>query len=944
MFHVITISVFLLILPAQQPAMIHGVVSDATGAVIPAATVALSGANFQRTGLTQDDGSYSFPGLTAGNYTLKVSYPGFEAFEQRVKADSGRTLLIGVRLVPETLTQSLTVTEDHGPELSLESDANAGTRVVKDSDLDALPDNPDDLRDMLQTLTGPTAGGFGGSQILVDGFGGGQLPPKSAIKEIKINPNRYSADRDGWWGNIEIVTKPGADKFHGSIGLTDSDAAFNSRNPYAANKADYLNRMLTANAGGSLKARASYNFSFYRSTINNTALIDAVTLDPTTLVETPVRSTVVVPRDDISGMGRLDYQISTNHSFTSSYQRVRIHRDNNGVGRFSLESRGYSSQNVSNQLRLTETAVLSSNVVTETRFAYTRNRSYQHGDTSTPSLIVSAAFNGGSSQTGEASNANTLFELQSNTTAIRNVHTFRFGGRLRHNAITDIAPSNFGGTFSFFGVTNAPVLDGNNQPVGNETAQISSLEQYRRTLLFRSLGYAADRIRTLGGGASQFSIAAGNPLVSFSQTDIGVYFNDDWRARPDLTVSIGLRYEAQTNIHDWTNFGPRLAFAWSPGNKTGVSPKTVFRVGSGMFYYRVDPALTQQTLRFDGTTEQQYLVLDPDFYPTPPPLTSLAPGHALTTYRMDPNIRALPMFMTSATVERQLPGNTSLSVTYLDQLTTHMPQTLNINAPLPGTYVIAQKNGIRPFGDAAGNIFQLESGGVQDVRWLEVHLNNRLGRKLSFSAQYYRVNAYNNGGWDNATPSNPYNVDADWARVAWTGTHEFSMLGTLTVPGGIQFSPLFLARSGRPYDLTIGSDLNGDTVANDRPAFATDLSRPSVVITKFGAFDTDPLPGQRLVPRNYLNAAPMWSVNLRVGKSFSLGGKKEVPASGSSAPAHRRYGVNFNIDVDNLFNHLNPGGFVGNLASPLFGQSTALNLYRDTSNNRRVQFGTQFTF
>jgi hypothetical protein len=344
-----------------------------------------------------------------------------------------------------------------------------------------------------------------------------------------------------------------------------------------------------------------------------------------------------------------------------------------------------------------------------------------------------------------------------------------------------------------------------------------------------------------------------------------------------------------------------------------------------MFYLRVDPMLTQQSLRFNGTTEQQYVVLNPDFYPTVPPIASFAAGQSLTTYRMDPHIRALPMLLSSATVERQLPGNTSLSVTYLDQFTTHMPQTLNINAPLP-------ESRIRPYGDAAGNIFQFESGGIQKVKWLEVHVTNRLNRKVSLSAQYLLVHAHNNGGWDNATPSNPYNVEADWGRAPWTGRHDFNILGTLTVPGGLQFSPLFLARSGRPYDVTIGSDLNGDTVANDRPAFATDLSRPSVVITKFGAFDTNPMPGQAMVPRNYLTGASMWSINLRVSKSFAFRSRKEVPA------------FHFNVDVDNLFNHLNPGGFVGNLASPLFGQSTAINLYRDTSNNRRVQFGTQFTF
>src|SRR5438128_2128180 len=272
--------------------LIHGVLTDASGAVIPGATVSLSAANFQKSVETAMDGSYSFPGLAAGDYTLNVSYPGLESFSKRVRVDQGKALQVTIQLRPEVLTQAVTVTGERDPALGLDPDESAGAVVVKDYDLDALPDNPDDLRNMLQMLAAP-----GTSQIVVDGFSGSQLPPKAAIKEIKINPDPFSAAYE-WmgFGRVEIVTKPGAEKFHGSFGLTDSDAAFNSRNPYARNKAGYLNRMFTANAGSSFKNRASYTLNFYHNIINNTALIDAVTLDPETLADTSVRSTVVVPR------------------------------------------------------------------------------------------------------------------------------------------------------------------------------------------------------------------------------------------------------------------------------------------------------------------------------------------------------------------------------------------------------------------------------------------------------------------------------------------------------------------------------------------------------------------------------------------------------------------------------------------------------------------------
>jgi outer membrane receptor protein involved in Fe transport len=183
-------------------------------------------------------------------------------------------------------------------------------------------------------------------------------------------------------------------------------------------------------------------------------------------------------------------------------------------------------------------------------------------------------------------------------------------------------------------VTNAPVLDPNNQPVGNETTQIDSLEQYRRALLFERLGYASDVIRQLGGGASQFSISAGNPLVKFHQTDLALYGLDDWRALPNLTVSLGLRYEVQNNVHDWKDFGPRVALAWSPNSSNGsgnnTSPQTVVRAGWGTFYDLVSTQLIQQTMRFNGITEQQYVVMNPVFYPAIPAINSLAGGQIST--------------------------------------------------------------------------------------------------------------------------------------------------------------------------------------------------------------------------------------------------------------------------------------------------------------------------
>jgi len=927
---------------AQQPATLQGIVTDASGAVIPSAEVIVSSGNNRRIATTTTEGTYRFPNLAAGVYTVTVEYSGFARFEKTITLDAARGLRLPIQLVPTGGKQEVTVTAAQPTSLSIDAASNASARIVTGADLDALPDDPDDLSDALTQLAGPASELTGGPELLLDGFTGGQLPPKAAIKEIRLNQNPFSAEFDSSsFSRIEIITKPGAGTFRGGLGLNDSDAFFNSRNPYATNKPAYVNRMFTGNLGGPINKHVSFLLNFSHSKIDSTALINAVTLDPATLAEVPVQTAVITPRSDYNGSARIDYQISTNNSFTGSYQNYRSGRDNNGIGQYSLTSREYSSEIMRHDVRLAETAVLNSSVVTETKLAYSRLLTQQLGNNSAPGLIVSGAFNAGGAQVGQASNLWQQYEFQNNTTVAWGKHATRVGTRLRHTGIADVSPNNFGGTFSFFGVNNAPVLDAVNQieigPDGKPiTAPINSLEQYRRTLIFQRLGYPAQLIRTLGGGASQFSLASGNPFAAIGQTDAAFYAQDEWRLRPGFSLNLGLRLETQNNIADHADWAPRIAFAWSPGAKNGTTPKTVIRAGGAMFYNRYSANNEVQQARFNGVRQQQYVVTDPDFFPAIPSVATLqAEQQPPITYKIQGNTRNVRVREEVVTIERQLPGKTTVSGTFLNVWATHMVNTINANTPLPGTFIPGQpSSGVRPLGNAAGNVFVYESEGVikENLAWLTA--TNKISPRVSVTAYYSTIDGSGNG--DTPIPSNPFNVKEDIGRVGYNRRHYFTLEGTFTAPLHIQLSPLLLAASSQPYNLTIGSDLNGDTFTNDRPAFATDLSRPSVVVTKFGAFDTDPIPGQTIVPRNYLNATGMWDLNARAARTFAFGKPKKG--------GERRYSLNLNVDVNNVFNNVNRGNYVGNLSSPLFGQSTGLYLFRDTSNNRRVQFGTQLNF
>ena len=204
------------------------------------------------------DGTFSAVDLAPGRYAIRVFAAGMAAYQNpAVEIPAGRPVTLDVSLKVSLEKQEVTVQDQAGTTLSTEPSNNAGALVLQGSDLDALPDDPDDLQSDLQALAGPSAGPNGG-QIYIDGFTDGRLPPKESIREIRINQNPFSAEYDRLgFGRIEILTKPGSDKFHGQASFRFSDAMFNARNPFASNKPPFQMRNYDGNVGGPLSKRAS---------------------------------------------------------------------------------------------------------------------------------------------------------------------------------------------------------------------------------------------------------------------------------------------------------------------------------------------------------------------------------------------------------------------------------------------------------------------------------------------------------------------------------------------------------------------------------------------------------------------------------------------------------------------------------------------------------------
>src|SRR5271157_3469110 len=416
--------------PAQQSTgTVKGTLTDDSGAVIPAASVTLVGNGSTKKAQTHADGSYTFVGVAPGQYTLNVNFPGFGPASKAVTVAGGGTVQVPVQLSISTEKQEVEVKADAGPSLSVEPDNNATALTIKGDDLMALPDDPDDLSDALQALAGPGAGPNGGA-IYIDGFSGGSLPPKESIREIRINQNPFSAEFDRLgFGRIEILTKPGTDKYRGSLGLNDSNGVFNSRKPFASNKPDFSNRMISANLGGPINHRSSFFLDFNRRDNTDNAITNAVYIDPKIpLVIQNITTALTTPNVMNNITPRLDYQLSTNNTLIVRMEERWNSRDNAGLGRTNLpppySDLAYDTTGGEQNLMVTETSILNPKVVNETRFQFTRSTSNTLGN-QIPKISVSGAFVTGGNGLGGTHDISRHFELQNYTSMSHSRHTFR---------------------------------------------------------------------------------------------------------------------------------------------------------------------------------------------------------------------------------------------------------------------------------------------------------------------------------------------------------------------------------------------------------------------------------------------------------------------------------------------------------------------------------------
>jgi len=875
----------------QTRSTLRGLVTDELGAAIVGTSVTLTDANgVQKKTTTNGEGVYTFSGLMPGKYLVSAVASGFApTLNQEVNVSGQRTTLDLTLKV--TIEEKVTIGAEQN--VSTEASNNANQTVIAGKDLDALPDDPDELAAALQALAGPQVGPNGG-QIFIDGFTGGNLPSKDSIREIRINQNPFAAENDQPSGRIDILTRPGTDKLRGGASFNFNDESLNSRNPFAissSKRTPFQYRQYSFNLNGPLvKRKASYFVEFNRNETDDNELVRATVLDSSFNI-VQVGQGFLVPRRNMNISPRFDYAINTNNTLIARYNYNRSSTDNQGVGGFNLPERGYNSLTTFHNVQLTETAVLNPTTINEVRFQYSHSRTENTGNNDIPSLNVSSSFGSGGSQVGHSIFNRANWELNNFTAKQKGTHAIKFGGRVRHVNVEDTSPTNFGGSWTFTGGFG-----------------LTSIQRYQLTLQLQNQGKTPAEIRAAGGGASAFSINTGNPFADVSQSDYGVYIQDDWRIKPNLTFSYGLRYETQTNAHSKYDFAPRLAVAWSPGAANSAKPpKMVIRFGTGFFYNRFGEFQTLTAHRYNGVNVEQTqitepIIIDPvthlpiapslaeqqqpnvapiysilnQFSPTMVPSVAAVPGTQQTIWTVDRNLQTPTVWLAGTQVERQLPRNITMFVGFYNIQIRHVIRVRDINAPIPASITTLTPNGIRP-NPTLGDIYQYEASGQFNQRQFFVGFNSRLSRAIQIQGNYSLSKTTNDtdGQGSNSFPMNSYDTRIDFGRATFDVRHRFTIFGTINLPWyKIVLSPFVVANTGPPFNITTGQDLNLDRQVNERPSFAgpnADCSSETIRCTRLGNFSLRPLPGETIVPRNYGNSPGSLSVNLRIGRTFQFG-------------------------------------------------------------------------
>lgn len=838
----------------QEAASLRVIVLDPSGAAIVGAPVRVTPPAGEPTDAASDSrGRATLADLAPGRAQLRVESPGFAPYEAEVVLRPGantRTVTLRLAAIEEELVVSERDAGDRG---------NAFTTTLTEDDLAGLPDDPDEFEQALRMMAG------GDAVFQVNGFRGGRLPPKNQIQQIRFRTNAYGAENhEAGHAFVDVITKPGMSAWGGGVNAGLRHDVLNARNAFAQARTPEQFRRFSGNVSGPLRReRTSLFFG-----VEGNASYDSQTIVAQTL-EGRVADQVRRPVDRAEVTAGIEHALTPRQTLRLEYQHRGETRRNLGVGDFALFDRAFTRETSVDQVRASLNSVLGKSAFNELRVEFRGEDAAQRPQSDAPAVVVIDAFTRGGAGV-ENDRALTWVELANNTDFTIGKHVFRAGLRLEAGAYRLLDARNANGTFTF-----------------------GSLEAFR------------------AGRPNTYTQRLGSVETSFSQYQLGLYVQDDFRIGKNLSLSAGVRHELQTHVSDRANVMPRAGFSWNP---FGI--KTAIRGGYGIFHDWLGAELYDQSLRVDGVAQRDLLVLDPGY---PDPFAAAAavvlPGGRV---QIDSALDMPYVQQFSIGAERSLREAFTVQGSYLRQDGRNQLRSVNLNAP--------DASGVRP-EPGVGTVAQIESTGRLVSNRLYLGANYRIPETRTMIGVNYILSDTKNHA-DNALslPADSRDPDAEWGPAAQDVRHRLFSMFNFPLPGGVRGSIMSQAQSGLPYTITTGRDDNGDGISNDRPSG---------------------------VGRNTERGTWRWDLHARVSRGFGFGGEREGgdgPAirsrvGGDGGPvmmtmerSNQRFRVDFYAQGFNLLNRTNFLNYSGNLQSPFFGRPAS------AGPARRVEVGMQFAF
>jgi Carboxypeptidase regulatory-like domain len=890
---------------------VEGTITDPAGAVIPGAQVQVA----SREKATSDaTGHYIFPCVSGSSVVMVVQAQGFASGTTRARGRVGGTLRVNIQLAIASVQTDVQVSGD--------SDIESGgdTTTLNTKAVQGLADDPDDFLRELQVLASDAGGDPTQAIIMVDGFQNpSALPPKNSIASIRINPDLFSAkyQRPPFSGGvIEITTKPGADAFHGAVFFTDSDGVFNATDPFSVTATPAGRQRYGFELNGPILSKKSgFALALEKRDIDEFNVVNAVTLDANDGLGpngngVPEQQTVSAPQRLWIASARGDWQLTPSNVASLSFSANVNNEGNQGVGGLTLADAGYSSLVSEYDLRFHNAQTISPNILHQTHIGYSWKQTEQTPLSNTPSVQVAGYFLGGGATSQNLNDRERDLEVDDDMTVAHGKHTVAFGGQSLGIFLHDYDPNTFNGAY-VFGGGSAPVLDANNNPTG-QTTTISAIEQYRRALLHLP-----------GGSPTTYQVTTGTPLVPLTIWLVAFWADDTFKLTQHLSLATGFRYQLQTTPGIFANFNPRMGLAWSPGkNQTWV-----FHARAGFFNGAFDQSYVTDVYRLNGTLQRQTTVYSPS---DSAPLTPVPGSVQVATTNLFPPRPVQDMtFRVYVNAEHDFAHHWHARGNFYWASYWSIVRTVNINAPL-----VASSVGVAPDPTAAllaprpiapdQNLIEYQNSGHGAGNVVSFSLDQHSYKRFGLSARYTHMNLKSDV-LSNLTPQSSYSNKGESARISWERKNSFTLFGNLNLPYQVEATAQFDAGGGLPYDITTGTDNNGDGNFTDRPSYAS-APGPGVYSTRFGLLTTNTVNGN--VPANLGTMPGVVHLDMNLSRVFALNPKdKESP---------RR--LTFNARSANLLNHTNVTAVNTVLSSSAIGQSVA------AQTARRVELGVRLAF